>query len=96
MVPVGGPELQDVGLLGSPSFEIPRSVARDRQLEHYRDGPTASRTACSGKNTAQHRHDDSCTWPRSAFFVHLVTLLGAVEMDQYAESGWRRRCSTSR
>src|SRR5882757_7768915 len=32
MVPIDGPLRQGVGLLGSPSFEIPRTVARDRQV----------------------------------------------------------------
>ncbi|MCB9007811.1 MAG: peptide synthetase [Ardenticatenaceae bacterium] len=36
MVPVDGDERQDVGLLGSPSFEIPRSVQRDTGLNHPR------------------------------------------------------------
>ncbi len=33
MVPVSGPDRQGVGLLGSPPFEIPRSVRRDRQFD---------------------------------------------------------------
>ncbi|MDD7964592.1 Pls/PosA family non-ribosomal peptide synthetase [Actinomycetospora lemnae] len=33
MVPVDGPVREGVGLLGSPSFEIPRSVARDDALD---------------------------------------------------------------
>ncbi|MDL5159570.1 Pls/PosA family non-ribosomal peptide synthetase [Actinomycetospora termitidis] len=32
MVPVDGPVREGVGLLGSPSFEIPRTVARDTEL----------------------------------------------------------------
>ena len=36
-VPIDGPVRHDVGLLGSPSFEIPRSVARDRQFDHYKE-----------------------------------------------------------
>jgi non-ribosomal peptide synthetase-like protein len=33
MVPVDGQAREGVGLLGAPSFEIPRSVERDRQLD---------------------------------------------------------------
>jgi non-ribosomal peptide synthetase-like protein len=33
MVPMDGPVRQGVGLLGSPSFEIPRTVDRDHQLD---------------------------------------------------------------
>ena len=29
MIPIGGPVRENVGLLGSPCFEIPRSVQRD-------------------------------------------------------------------
>jgi hypothetical protein len=33
MVPIDGPVRQNTGLLGAPSFEIPRTVERDTQLE---------------------------------------------------------------
>lgn len=33
MVPTDGPQRENVGLLGAPSFEIPRTVERDSQLE---------------------------------------------------------------
>lgn len=36
MVPVDGPLLEGVGILGSPPFEIPRSVMRDRKFDHYK------------------------------------------------------------
>lgn len=39
MIPTGGPPRHDVGLLGSPSFEIPRSVERDKQFQHLHTGP---------------------------------------------------------
>ncbi len=38
LVPIDGPVRENVGLLGSPSFEIPRTVARDRQFDHLRSG----------------------------------------------------------
>ncbi|WP_208719982.1 Pls/PosA family non-ribosomal peptide synthetase [Amycolatopsis circi] len=34
LVPLDGPVREGVGLLGSPSFEIPRSVERDSQFDH--------------------------------------------------------------
>ncbi|MHC5559992.1 Pls/PosA family non-ribosomal peptide synthetase [Kocuria sp. U4B] len=37
MVPVDGPVRHDVGLLGSPAFEIPRSVLRDAPSEEHAD-----------------------------------------------------------
>jgi non-ribosomal peptide synthetase-like protein len=36
MVPIDGPVRENVGLLGSPPFEIPRSVARDSQFDHLK------------------------------------------------------------
>ena len=59
MVPLTGPVRQDVGLLGSPCFEIPRTVQRDRQLaspvadrlapppHRARPGTTSSRWRCT-------------------------------------------------
>ncbi|MFD1159565.1 Pls/PosA family non-ribosomal peptide synthetase [Roseovarius aestuarii] len=35
-LPIDGVERRNVGLLGSPSFEIPRSVARDQRFDHYK------------------------------------------------------------
>src|SRR6185295_3088329 len=32
MIPIDGPVREDVGLLGSPAFEIPRMVDRDREM----------------------------------------------------------------
>lgn len=38
MVPLDGEVREGVGLLGSPAFEIPRSVERDSRFDHYREG----------------------------------------------------------
>jgi non-ribosomal peptide synthetase-like protein len=38
MVPLDGPVRDGVGLLGSPSFEIPRSVTTDDRFDHLRTG----------------------------------------------------------
>ena len=35
-VPTEGPVRANVGLLGSPAFEIPRSVARDHRFDHFK------------------------------------------------------------
>ena len=37
MVPIDGPLREGVGVLGSPPFEIPRSVARDKQFDHFKE-----------------------------------------------------------
>ncbi|WBB61010.1 amino acid adenylation domain-containing protein [Streptomyces sp. WMMC500] len=42
-VPVAGGHRQGTGLLGSPSFPIPRSVQRDARFDHLRHGATLRR-----------------------------------------------------
>jgi non-ribosomal peptide synthetase-like protein len=49
MVPLDGEVRQGVGLLGSPPFEIPRSVERDSQFDHLRTGD-ALRRGLAAKN----------------------------------------------
>ncbi|MEU4984239.1 Pls/PosA family non-ribosomal peptide synthetase [Streptomyces sp. NPDC021969] len=48
-VPVDGPVRHDVGLLGSPCFEIPRSVLRDSSFDDLTDGD-ALRARLAAKN----------------------------------------------
>jgi non-ribosomal peptide synthetase-like protein len=52
MIPVSGPVRQGVGLLGSPCFEIPRSVSRDRQFDELSRGPVQRR-----RLRAKNRHN---------------------------------------
>jgi non-ribosomal peptide synthetase-like protein len=49
MIPIDGPVREGVGLLGSPSFEIPRSVERDSRFDHLRTGE-ALRRGLAAKN----------------------------------------------
>ena len=49
MVPLDGKIREGVGLLGSPPFEIPRSVERDSQYDHLRMGE-ALRRGLAAKN----------------------------------------------
>ncbi len=49
MVPIDGKVREGVGLLGSPPFEIPRSVERDSRFDHLRTG-TALREGLAAKN----------------------------------------------
>ncbi|MCW7537585.1 amino acid adenylation domain-containing protein [Aquabacterium sp. A7-Y] len=51
MVPIEGPLHENTGLLGSPCFEIPRSVNRDRQFDHHRE-PAELRRRLFKKNLA--------------------------------------------
>ena len=43
MVPISGPVREGVGLLGSPCFEIPRTVQRDHRFDHLATGPERQR-----------------------------------------------------
>jgi non-ribosomal peptide synthetase-like protein len=52
MIPVSGPVRDGVGLLGSPCFEIPRSVRRDHQFDHLAAGPQRRR-----RLAAKNRHN---------------------------------------
>ena len=49
LVPIDGPVRHDIGLLGSPPFEIPRSVLRDALPEEYED-PANFRHDLAAKN----------------------------------------------
>ncbi|WP_337821061.1 Pls/PosA family non-ribosomal peptide synthetase [Amycolatopsis sp. A1MSW2902] len=49
LVPLDGPVREGVGLLGSPSFEIPRSVERDSQFDHPKT-PEEFRRRLAAKN----------------------------------------------
>jgi non-ribosomal peptide synthetase-like protein len=49
MIPLDGEVREGVGLLGSPSFEIPRSVERDGRFDHLRTGDELPRRL-SAKN----------------------------------------------
>ncbi|MFJ6636435.1 Pls/PosA family non-ribosomal peptide synthetase [Streptomyces sp. NPDC091376] len=54
MVPVEGPMREGVGLLGSPSFEIPRTVLRDSRLDHFARGEELRRRlAAKNKHNAR-------------------------------------------
>ncbi|MGY1639169.1 Pls/PosA family non-ribosomal peptide synthetase [Geodermatophilus sp. SYSU D00742] len=48
-VPLDGPVRQGVGLVGAPSFEIPRSVERDSRFDHFLHGE-AFRRGLAGKD----------------------------------------------
>ena len=52
MIPIAGPIREGVGLLGSPCFEIPRSVHRDHQFDHLTTGPERRR-----RLAAKNRHN---------------------------------------
>ena len=55
MVPIDGEVREGVGLLGSPSFEIPRSVERDTEFDRLETGDELRRRLCR-QEPAQPRH----------------------------------------
>jgi non-ribosomal peptide synthetase-like protein len=81
MVPVEGAVREGSGLLGSPSFEIPRSVLRDGRFEHLQRGEELRRRLAR-KN--RHNADTIGLYLLAwwLFFVE-VTVLGAVAVGLY-------------
>ncbi|MET8582275.1 Pls/PosA family non-ribosomal peptide synthetase [Streptomyces collinus] len=82
MVPVDGPVREDVGLLGSPSFEIPRTVLRDTRFDHLAQGDELRR-----RLAAKNRHNALTAslhllvrWFH--FFVLALIAMAAVELYQ--------------
>lgn len=83
MVPVDGKVRENVGLLGSPSFEIPRSVERDNDLDV--SGPELAR-----RLAAKDRHNLGSIGLRLLVrWVHFfgLTLLALAAADLYASLG---------
>ncbi|QYN34427.1 amino acid adenylation domain-containing protein [Pseudonocardia sp. DSM 110487] len=83
MVPIDGPIREGVGLLGSPSFEIPRSVQRDIGFD-LDSGEQRRRLA------AKNRHNLVTMalflfvrW----FYVFALTLIGMIAVDLHASWG---------
>jgi non-ribosomal peptide synthetase-like protein len=84
MVPIDGPLRQDVGLLGSPAFEIPRSVLRDTRPEDHR-GRARLRRDLAAKNG--HNLRTMALWMLARWFnasVALVAMFVGLELsDQF-------------
>lgn len=71
LVPISGPPRHDVGLLGSPCFEIPRSVSRDDAFSELNSGPRRRRAM-----TAKARHNLATMALR--LFVRWLYLVGVL------------------
>ncbi|HEY3472687.1 MAG TPA: DapH/DapD/GlmU-related protein, partial [Amycolatopsis sp.] len=72
LVPLDGPVREDVGLLGSPPFEIPRSVRRDRGFDHLWTG-AARRCGLAAKL----RHNTlTLGWYVAAQWLNLTGIVG--------------------
>ncbi|MFG2472656.1 Pls/PosA family non-ribosomal peptide synthetase [Streptomyces canus] len=84
-VPVSGPTRHDVGLLGSPCFEIPRSVARDSTFDELKDGDGLRRGLA-----AKNRHNAvtmACHLLTGWLYFFCVVLLFALAASLYPAWG---------
>jgi non-ribosomal peptide synthetase-like protein len=85
MIPLDGPVREGVGLLGSPSFEIPRSVERDSRFDHLRTGE-ALRRGLAAKN--EHNAATIAWYLLIRWFYLFATLLiAAAGADSYSNLG---------
>jgi non-ribosomal peptide synthetase-like protein len=84
-VPVDGPIRSDVGLLGSPPFEIPRSVERDHVDVRFAD-PVARRAAVRAKNRHNAVTAGLFLLVRWVHFV-ISTLIVVVTVDHHGRWG---------
>ena len=85
LVPIDGEVRENVGLLGSPSFEIPRTVERDGSFDHLIAGDGLRK-----RLAAKNRHNiitmGLYLFIRWLFFFALILVAGAVA-DLYASLG---------
>jgi non-ribosomal peptide synthetase-like protein len=85
LVPIDGPVREGVGLLGSPSFEIPRTVERDNQyIQMAHDEQFPRRLA------AKNRHNLATIgyWLLAKYaYTFVLTLFGLLAADLYTELG---------
>jgi non-ribosomal peptide synthetase-like protein len=81
LVPLDGEIREDVGLLGSPSFEIPRSVERDSRFDHLRTGDELRRRLAA-KNRYNIRTIGLFLFIRW-LHVFALTTLGLAAVDLY-------------
>ncbi len=81
MIPLDGEVREGVGLLGSPCFEIPRSVERDSRFDHLRAGEEL-RTRLTAKNWYNLRTIGVFLVARW-LHVFLVTVLVLAAFDSY-------------
>ncbi|MCT9075491.1 Pls/PosA family non-ribosomal peptide synthetase [Streptomyces fulvoviolaceus] len=85
MIPLDGELREGVGLLGSPSFEIPRTVERDTRFDHLREGDELSRRL-SAKNRFNARSMALFLFIRWLHWF-MLTLLGFAIFDLYGGQG---------
>jgi len=85
MVPVDGPLREGVGLLGSPSFEIPRTVERDSRFVQMAHAPDVPR-----RLAAKNRHNlvtIGISLLTHWFFAFVTFVVGFITADLYQRWG---------
>ena len=85
MVPLDGEVRTGVGLLGSPSFEIPRSVRRDARFDHLQHGAEFRR-----RLAAKNRHNAATIGLYLVAWLGFwfgATVLAGIGSDLYSEIG---------
>jgi non-ribosomal peptide synthetase-like protein len=87
LVPLDGELREGVGLLGSPPFEIPRTVERDTRFDHFREGDELRRRL-SAKNGSNARTMALFLFLRWLLWF-LLTVLGFAAVDLYGGQGAR-------
>ncbi|MFD5429583.1 Pls/PosA family non-ribosomal peptide synthetase [Streptomyces sp. NPDC127084] len=85
MVPLDGEIREGVGLLGSPCFEIPRSVERDSRFDHLRTGDELHRHL-GAKNRYNLRSMALMLFVRW-LLSFAVTLIGLTTLDRFSALG---------
>ncbi|MFG2629627.1 Pls/PosA family non-ribosomal peptide synthetase [Streptomyces sp. NPDC048473] len=85
MVPLDGEVREGVGLLGSPCFEIPRSVERDSRFDHLRTGDELRRSLAA-KNRYNIRSMVFFLLVRWLHFF-VLTMLGLANVELYDSYG---------
>ncbi|MFG2786396.1 Pls/PosA family non-ribosomal peptide synthetase [Streptomyces sp. NPDC048419] len=85
MVPLDGEVREGVGLLGSPPFEIPRSVERDSRFDHLREGGELHRRLAA-KNRYNLRSMGLFLFVRWLHWFAL-SVLGFAAFDLYGANG---------
>ncbi|MFF0110781.1 Pls/PosA family non-ribosomal peptide synthetase [Streptomyces hirsutus] len=86
MVPLDGEIREGVGLLGSPCFEIPRSVERDLRFDHMRAGAELRRNLAA-KNRFNIRSMVLFLLVRW-FFFFVITVLALADVELYGSFGY--------
>jgi non-ribosomal peptide synthetase-like protein len=90
MVPLAGPVRADIGLLGSPCFEIPRTVQRDRQFDELNAEPERHR-----RIVAKTRHNLVTMALHVLVRLVLLSALIALAVLPFGNRGWAGWASTA-